>query len=170
MIDIARQENPGIPFDVADMTQYLPEEKFHLVTCTGDALNHILSLEDVEKIFRNVHQYLEPGGWFIFDLLNERDISTGEPFELEYSDTVTARFQMLREDGGVCLQTTVYENGTQTVREEIHERVHDVDCICALLEKAGLQVVRRGHSLLEQAPWEAATWFIFARKADREIC
>ena len=164
MIHIAREQNPHIPFDVADMVLYRPDESFDLVTCTGDALNHILDIENLSKIFQNVSSYLKPGGWFVFDLLNEKEISTEEPFDLDFSDTVKARFQMIREEGGVCLQTTVYENGIQTVREEIHERVHDVDVVCSLLEKAGLQVVSVSHSLLSSAPREAATWFIKARK------
>ena len=55
MIAIAREHNPEIPFEVADMITYRPEEQFDLVTCTGDALNHIMSLADVKTIFRNVH-------------------------------------------------------------------------------------------------------------------
>ena len=164
MIHIAREQNPHIPFDVADMITYRPDESFDLVTCTGDALNHILDIENLGKIFQNISSYLKPGGWFVFDLLNEKEISTEEPFDLDFSETVKARFQMIREEGGVCLQTTVYENGIQTVREEIHERVHDVDAVCSLLENAGLQVVSVSHSLLVSAPMEAATWFIKARK------
>lgn len=164
MIEIARQGNPEIHYYVADMITYRPDESFDLVTCTGDALNHILDIENLGKIFQNVSSYLKPGGWFVFDLLNEKEISTEEPFDLDFSDTVKARFQMIREEGGVCLQTTVYENGIQTVREEIHERVHDVDAVCSLLENAGLQVVSVSHSLLVSAPREAATWFIKARK------
>ena len=164
MIAIARQENPGIPFDVADMVLYCPPERFDLVTCTGDALNHILELDSLGKIFRNVSTYLKSGGWFVFDLLNEKEISTDEPFDLDFSDTVKAQFQMVREPGGVCLTTTVWENGVQTVHEEIRETVHDVNAVCALLEQAGLEVVTCGHSLLSAAPREAATWFITARK------
>ena len=164
MIQIAKETNPHIPFDVADMITYCPEEKFDLVTCTGDALNHILDIDNVGKIFRNVSTYLNSGGWFVFDLLNEKEISADEPFDLDFSDTVKAQFRMIPEEGGVCLQTTVWENGIQTVREEIHERVHDVSKICALLEEAGLQVVSVSHSLLSNAPREAATWFIKARK------
>ena len=164
MIDIARQQNPQIPFDVADMITYCPEERFDLVTCTGDALNHILDMGNIAKIFRNVSTYLVPGGWFVFDLLNEKEISDDEPFDLDFSDTVKAKFQMVREGGGVCLKTTVFENGVQTVREEIRETVHDVSEICRCLEDAGLEVVRCGHSLLRSAPQEAATWFITARK------
>ena len=55
MIDIARQESPEIPYDVADMILYRPDAQFDLVTCTGDALNHIPDLSDVEKIFANIH-------------------------------------------------------------------------------------------------------------------
>ncbi|MBQ3503786.1 MAG: class I SAM-dependent methyltransferase [Oscillospiraceae bacterium] len=164
MIRIAREENPDIPFEVADMITYRPEQQFDLVTCTGDALNHIHSLQDVGKIFANVSAYLKEGGWFVFDLLNEREISTDEPFDLDFSNAVKAQFQMLREGNGVCLRTTVYENGVETVREEIRERVHDVDAVCTLLEQVGLRVIRRGHSLPVSNPREVATWFILARK------
>ena len=53
MIEIARQGSLEIRYDVADMITYRPEEQYDLVTCTGDAVNHIASLSDVEKIFEN---------------------------------------------------------------------------------------------------------------------
>ena len=46
MIDIARSRNPEIHYDVADMITYRPEKQFDLVTCTGDAINHISDLAD----------------------------------------------------------------------------------------------------------------------------
>ena len=52
MIEIARQGSPEIHYDVADMITYCPEQQFDLVTCTGDAINHIANLMDVEKISR----------------------------------------------------------------------------------------------------------------------
>jgi len=88
MIAIAKERNGEIPYEVADMITYRPEKKFDLVTCTGDALNHIMELSDVEQIFRNIHQYLRPGGWLIFDILNENEVSDSEPFEMEFSETV----------------------------------------------------------------------------------
>jgi len=54
MIAIARQRDPRIAYEVADMVTYRPGRQFDLVTCTGDALNHIMSLTDVERIFANV--------------------------------------------------------------------------------------------------------------------
>ena len=52
MIEIAKQRNSEIFYEVADMITYRPEKHFDLVTCTGDALNHIMDLKDVERISR----------------------------------------------------------------------------------------------------------------------
>ena len=165
MIDIARSTNPQIPFDVADMILYRPERKFDLVTCTGDALNHIIALSDVEKIFCNVFDYLNKGGWFIFDILNEKEVSTDEPFDLDFSDTIRAQFQMLRrEDGTVNLKTRVYENGEFQFEENIYETIHDPAAICDLLRKTGFQVVKCSDQLLDTSDRHSSTWYIIARK------
>ena len=96
MIAIARQESPEIAYDVGDMTIYQPPESVDLVTCTGDAVNHIADLSDVAAIFRNVYGYLNPGGYFVFDILNEHEVSTSEPFEMDFTDTTRVWFQMTR--------------------------------------------------------------------------
>jgi len=165
MIEIARKSQPAIHYDVADMITYRPERQFDLVTCTGDALNHIADLTDVEKIFRNVYAYLSPGGYFIFDLLNRNEISTEEPFELDYSDTVKAQIQMLQpEYGRVNLQIRVYENGVLQFEEIIRERVHEPADICDLLRKCGFQVVKCADQLLDDAQYHGTTWFVIAKK------
>lgn len=136
MIDIARQESPEIPYDVADMILYRPDAQFDLVTCTGDALNHIPDLADVEKIFANIHAYLAPGGYFVFDLLDEREISTEEPFDLDFDEHISARFQITRpERNKVHLQTQVFEDGVHSFTEDIFETVHQLDTICTLLRR-----------------------------------
>ena len=50
------------------MVTFCPAQQYDLVTCTGDALNHIAGLEDIRKIFQNVYAYTSPGGYFIFSL------------------------------------------------------------------------------------------------------
>lgn len=162
MIAIARAESPHIPYDVADMTAYRPAMQFDLVTCTGDALNHIPDLVDVGKIFENVHGYLAPGGLFVFDLLDEREISTAEPFNLEFDETITARFQITRPaEDKVHLQTQVFERGQHSFTEDIFETVHDRAAVLALLEKAGFRLVKCGHRLCDDGA-EVATWYIIA--------
>ena len=151
MIDIARQGNPEIHYDVADMITYRPEKKFDLVTCTGDAINHISDLSDVERIFRNVYAYTSPGGYFIFDILNEKEVSTSEPFEMDFSDTIRVWFQMTRPgDKQVNLKIRVYENGNLQFEENIHETIHDPAVICDLLRIAGFDVLKWADRLLDR--------------------
>ena len=164
MIEIARQRDPQIPYEVADMITYRPEKQFDLVTCTGDALNHIGDLTDVEKIFHNVRAYLAPGGYLVFDILNENEVSDSEPFEMDFSDTTKVWFQMTRPgEKKVNLCIRVWESGQPEFEENIRETVHDPKQICALLEKAGLRVCRCADSLLDDGS-HGTTWFVIAKK------
>ena len=164
MIDIARERTPEIHYDVADMITYRPDEKFDLVTCTGDAINHISALSDVEKIFQNVYAYMASGGYFVFDILNEHEVSTSEPFEMDFSEQIRVWFQMTRPgEKQVNLKIRVYENEVLSFEENIRETIHDPRIICQLLQKCGFEVVRCADGLLEDH--HGTTWFVIARKS-----
>lgn len=165
MIRVARENYPHLKFDVADMTTYRPERSFDLVTCTGDALNHIGSMEDVERIFRNVYDYLNPGGYFLFDILNEREVSTSEPFELDFDESTRVWFQMTRPGTReVNLNIRVFLNGVPDLEENIREYIHDPSEICLLLERCGFRVVKCADSLLDDPDCHGTTWFVIAAK------
>lgn len=165
MIDIARSDSRPIHYDVADMITYCPEKQFDLVTCTGDAINHIIALSDVERIFRNVYAYTAPGGYFIFDILNENEVSTSEPFEMDYDETTRVWFQMTRPaENRVNLKIRVFENGAEQFEENITETIHQPLAICQLLEKCGFTVVKCADQLLDNATAHGTTWFVIARK------
>ena len=164
MIAVARERNPEIEYEVANMISYRPARSFDLVTCTGDALNHIISPEDIRRVFENIHAYLSDGGYFIFDLLNEDEVPEGEPFDMPYSDSLWARIHVTRSaDGVIELKTSVYENDVLQFEEKIRETVHDRDMICGLLEACGFEVVQCADRLLEDEN-PGTTWFIVARK------
>lgn len=164
MIRIAREADPEGHYDVADMTKYRPQRRFSLVTCTGDAINHIPALSDVERIVRNVYQYLNPGGYFVFDLLNRREVSDSEPFQIDFTETTRVWFQMTRPgEDRVDLTVRVFEEGKLAMEEIIRETVHEPGTIRALLEKAGFRNIRCADRLLEdQNP--GTTWFVTAQK------
>lgn len=163
MIEIARAGNSEIHYDVADMITYRPDRHFDLVTCTGDALNHIGGISDVERIFQNVYAYLSPGGYFVFDILNEKEVSTSEPFEMDFSDAIRVWFQMTRPgEDQVNLKIRVFENGGLEFEENIRETIHNPQEICDLLRKCGFKVQRCADGLLENQ--HGTTWFVIARK------
>jgi SAM-dependent methyltransferase len=164
MIDIAREASPEICYEVADMITFCPREQFELVTCTGDALNHIGKLEDIGKIFRNVFTYTAPGGYFVFDILNEQEVSTSEPFEMDFTESVRVWFQMTRpEDMQVNLKVRVFEEGRLQFEENIRETIHDPVAVCDLLRRSGFIVEQCADRLLEDSG-RGTTWFVVAKK------
>ena len=164
MVTLAGQENPDILFEQGDMIIWKPEGTFDLVTCTGDALNHIPDPEDIGRIFRNVYDYVNSGGYFIFDILNENEVSDSEPFEMDFTDTTKIWFRMTRPgENQVNLKIRVWENGSLSFEENIRETVHDPAMICARLKDAGFTVLRCADTLLEGEN-HGTTWFLIAQK------
>ena len=164
MIDIARSRDSRIPYEVADMTTFRPDKQYDLVTCTGDAVNHIAQLSDVEKIFQNVYAYLAPGGYFVFDLLNENEVSDSEPFEMDFDETTRVWFRMTRPAvNKVNLTIRVYENGKLQLEEVIRETIHEPAVICEMLKNCGFRVLRCADRMLDDGG-HGTTWFLIATK------
>jgi SAM-dependent methyltransferase len=68
LIALARQLMPGIDLQVQDARQLALDRHFDAVLSTFDSLNHILSLEDLRKVFEGVYRLLNYGGRFVFDM------------------------------------------------------------------------------------------------------
>ena len=152
-------------YETANMITYKPDRFFDLVTCTGDALNHLTSLSDIEEVFKNVYDCLTPGGAFIFDILNGQEGHEEEPFILNYSDTVKAEFKITKGDNNsITLSTSVYENGKFKFKEEIHEVYYSPDSLINLLNKQGFTDITCGDQLLPGESGHGTTWFISGRK------
>ena len=164
MIRIARENYPGIPFLEGDMCTFSPGKCFDLITATGDVLNHLPDLETLNRVFANLYQLLNPGGYLIFDLLDPREAPEGEPFTLDFSPRVQAVFQITRpEESLVKLQVDVFEDGAKAFTQAIYETIHDVDAVQQLLEKAGFSVTR-GNTLLPDPDRRSTTWYFIAQK------
>jgi SAM-dependent methyltransferase len=70
MIDEAKRKHPhhADAFVVADMRQLPPLGQFDLVLCLDDAVNYLLSKEELEATFAGVARVLAPKGIFAFDV------------------------------------------------------------------------------------------------------
>ena len=74
MCRLARQKAriAGVRLQVlcADMRTFRLPSKVDLVTCEGDALNHVPGKSDLIHVARSVAKALSPGGYFYFDVNN----------------------------------------------------------------------------------------------------
>ena len=71
----ARQQNLKIDFVRQELPSFNIYEKggrtiktFDLISCYFDALNYLLTENDLQRCFESVYNHLNPGGLFIFDM------------------------------------------------------------------------------------------------------
>ncbi len=72
LIEKARQTLPAAEFLVQDARELRLQSRYDGVISTFDSLNHILSLEDLRKVFARVGQHLRTNGLFVFDMNSEQ--------------------------------------------------------------------------------------------------
>jgi len=72
MLDQARQKaqqaGQKLAFSQQDMRHFILPQPVALVTCLYDSLNYMLTLADLEQVFRQVSAALMPGGLFLGDM------------------------------------------------------------------------------------------------------
>ena len=79
MIEIARKNAPDVEFVVQDARNIALPGRFSAVFSTFDSLNHVMSLDELEQVFRGVFAVLASGGYFVFDLNMEEGFRSINP-------------------------------------------------------------------------------------------
>lgn len=68
MLRFAQKNAPNARFVLSDARTFNVPGIYSLVISTYDSLNHIMTIDDIIKVFKNVHAVLTSGSFFIFDL------------------------------------------------------------------------------------------------------
>jgi SAM-dependent methyltransferase len=82
MLKAARKKLPEVEFIQADMSDFTVKQKFDVVLCIYDSINHLMSFSEWQSMFRKVAEHLKSDGLFIFDMntvefLNKLNTSEG---------------------------------------------------------------------------------------------
>jgi SAM-dependent methyltransferase len=56
--------------DMRKVRVFFPEERFSLVTCLGNTIPHLTSPSDIDSFFASAFACVEPGGSFVFQIVN----------------------------------------------------------------------------------------------------
>jgi SAM-dependent methyltransferase len=105
MLRHARENAPRAEFFQADARDFSLPSTFDAVISVFDSLNHVMTLEELTAVFRNVHTALAPGGPFLFDL----NMAAG--FSIVWNDNFG-----IVEDDMVCVVRTSYDPDAKTAR------------------------------------------------------
>ncbi|MGH9842817.1 MAG: class I SAM-dependent methyltransferase [Blastocatellia bacterium] len=76
MLRFARENAPTVEFVHADARSFTLPGKFQAAISAFDSLNHVMELDELKMVFRNVHAALDEDGIFLFDLNLEDDGET----------------------------------------------------------------------------------------------
>lgn len=60
--------NTKINFTLQDMRNFSLNDRYDLITCIFDSINHLLNLQEWKETFLKVRKHLISGGFFIFDI------------------------------------------------------------------------------------------------------
>jgi cyclopropane fatty-acyl-phospholipid synthase-like methyltransferase len=143
MLALAAGKVPGVPLVEADMTRFRLEERFDVVLCVYDSINHLLDFGAWEKVFDRAREHLLDRGLFVFDAVTDRQFA-----RLTAAGTVTRSFGdghlavievRDRFEGGVVWDLRVFEHqgGDRYLlhAEEIPEIAFPKDRVLASLRR-----------------------------------
>ncbi|MBV8817888.1 MAG: class I SAM-dependent methyltransferase [Acidobacteriaceae bacterium] len=68
LLEHAREELPNVDFQQQDARDLRLNDPFDAVLCTFDSLNHMLSRDDLARVFAGVNRSLSNNGLFVFDM------------------------------------------------------------------------------------------------------
>ena len=75
MLEIAAEKVPGVPLFRGDMTKVDLGERFDVVLCVYDSINHLLRFNDWKAVFARARDHLNEDGVFIFDINTKRRLA-----------------------------------------------------------------------------------------------
>lgn len=148
LITIARDKNPDVDFEVADITKFKSSEKFDVVTCLFSSIAYIKSGKDLKEAINIFFNNLKTGGVLLIETLYLKDKFSGiENHTRFYKDKNIAlkRTTNISADSDTATIKSVYEiteNGEakKIINDEHILQLHDERKLISLMEDIGFQV------------------------------
>ncbi len=153
MLEVSREkaekEKKNILFLCQDMRELDLYGTVDLVSCTLDSLNYLTNGADLERVFALVHNFLEPGGIFVFDVNTKR----------KFTEVYGENSYVFEEEGVFCAWQNSFnpktlkcefllsiftedEDGKWTRQDEYHvEKCHTQRSISDKLKKCGFEIL-----------------------------
>ena len=140
----AAKENIDIEFCVDDMTKASSFDKFDLITCNYDSINHLENFDAWKKTFNNVYNMLNDNGYFLFDFNTFVNFNKliSMPEEVEKTDDYTCKRIVNKIDDNYLEFVFNYEfNDSTSEEQKVKEGFYDTQLITNALENSGFKII-----------------------------
>ncbi len=148
MVAFARKNAPRAEFRVADVRSFRLAPAYDAALSTYDSLNHVMSVEGLESVFRNVRAALKEGGRFLFDMNMEEGYRTrwrGESAIVEDDHVVAYRSSYSPGEKLGRMEFTIFRRAGKNWKRTdlaLTQRCYSEVEVRSALERAGFDVVR----------------------------
>lgn len=155
LIALARTDMPAADFRVQDARALQLATQYQAAISTFDSLNHMLSLEDLQSAFKQVHGVLEHGGLFVFDMNLEKAYSADlQQWTVTVGDEEVGLVRGLYDFATKRARTELIwfvrkaaEAHWQQHRSVVEQRCYEQDEIVAALKRAGFAEIETTDAL-----------------------
>lgn len=175
MLSAAEQKASAAGCHVLFICQKMQEMNLYgtvdTAVCMLDSVNHITSKADLQKAFNRISLFINPGGYFIFDmntLYKHREVLSDNTFIYDMENVYCVwqnRFEP--KSGRVAISLDFFERNGKLYRrssEHFYERAYKVETVRKMLEAAGLKTEGIWADLTLDAPVPTTERIIFAAK------
>ena len=179
MLSVARQKASERGLDILLLCQQMQRIDLYgtvdTVLCTLDSINHLITEKDVADAFSRISLFLNPGGYFLFDmntLYKHKEILGNHTFVYDMDEVycvwqnsfdpktykVAVNLDFFQRDGKIY-----HRSG-----ERFCERAYSLETIQSLLQKAGLELVTCFGDLTFDPPKDDCERIVIAAKKPQE--
>jgi SAM-dependent methyltransferase len=136
MLAIAAETVPGAHLVQGDMTAFSLPDRFDVVICMFDTLNHVASFDGWLSMFSCVHEHLAAGGLFIFDVNTAgrlRRLEGAPPFMDEFDGNVVIMTVRSAHDGLSLWETKIFDRQHDDIYRLHHEQIYELGVPLSLI-------------------------------------
>ena len=143
MLKFAAENAPAVQFIQGDARTFKLPKKYDAVVSMWDSLNHVMTIEELTTVFRNVRKCLKPGGIFLFDMNLEHGYVTqwkGHYGIVEDDHVCIFPNRYNPEERIGAIDFTIFrleENGWRRADLTLTQRCYSVSEILSALNSAG---------------------------------
>jgi len=142
MIQKARKSYPGLPFEVCDAASCNAGGGFDLVTCIDDVVNHFADPEQLLCLFATAYRELRPGGFFIFDFIQEEKLPGGESYIAAEEGNESLEYRIVKKECGMIdIHVRYFRNGKAEWEKINTEKLYDSTSMEEYLKETGFRKV-----------------------------